>query len=68
MNQLIVNRDIGIDSEEKYCHEYDLAGLMKCLIILLVMTRSPRVKTGNKSSSVPESGCRLEWHSSSPRA
>jgi hypothetical protein len=30
-----------------WCCEYDLAGLIKCPIILLVMMRSPRFKIGD---------------------
>jgi hypothetical protein len=41
---------------------------MKCLIILLVTTWSPQFKIGDVGSGITESGCRLEWYSSSPRA
>jgi hypothetical protein len=34
----------------------------------MVTTRSPRVEVGDVDKNVPESGCRLEWYSSSPRA
>jgi hypothetical protein len=37
-------------------------------LVLLVMTCSPRVKTSDEGSSVPELGCQLESHSLSPKA
>jgi hypothetical protein len=37
-------------------------------LVLLVMTCSPRVKTSDEGSSVPESGCQLESRSLNPKA
>jgi hypothetical protein len=40
---------------------------MKCPVILLEMTRSPRFEVDDVGKSVTKSDCQLEWYSSSLR-
>jgi hypothetical protein len=44
----------------------NMAHETKCLMLLLVMTCLSQIEAGDVGSSVPESGCQLEWYSSSP--